>query len=535
MKRLAMRVEIRMVAMILMAGVAVCLAAPDEQAPEILHREPLMRAMEPAETGASAGNPAADVPAAAAPAIALPAEALPAEAPVSVPAPAADAVDPVPAPAVAGAERPLPTMMIADLDLSDTVDVVMLLRLMAKMADVNMLISPSVAGTVGFTFRGIPWDQAFRSIVASAGLTYAWQGDVLRVMTIEDVRRDLDLETILRDRENVREELRLVEPMVMRVIPLRYLVAAKIEKILSTMLVADAGGVSKGGVPNRKATVSADTESNSIIVHAIRADVEKAVALIAELDRPRPLIRIEAKIVEATRDTARQLGMQWGGQSSRINGNRLVNVSGGAVTAGGYMSDFPAQFATGDNVARGFSLGMVSERLGGGDLLNLQLTALQSQGRINIQSSPTVTTLDNEMALIESGEERAYRVSTGSGTIQEGTLEWKKAVLMLEVTPHVVDESLLRVKIVSNKDSFDETKPQTNNEFPVNTKRAQTTVLLADGETTMIGGFAIESSSDSTTGVPFLMRIPLLGALFRNKSTGGRFDETIIFITPTIL
>lgn len=491
---------------VLMVPVAQGLA----QKSEVLGRAPVMS--DPAADKVSAELPAAAVPTATVPA--APPER---ERPAVVP------------------ERALPTMTIADLELADTVETATLLRMLARLADVNMLISPGVQGTVGFTFRGIAWDQAFLSVLSTAGLTYIWQGDVLRVMTLEDVQRELEMETVLRDRETVREDLRLSEPMVMRVIPLRYLVAAKVEKTLSMMLAVDADSVTAGGVPRRKATVSADSESNAIIVHAVRADAEKASALIAELDQPRPLIRIEAKIVEATRDTARQLGLQWGGRSSRINGDRLVGISGGGATASGYMSDFPAQFATSDSVARGFSLGMVSERIGGGDLLNLQLTALQQQGRINIESSPEVTTLDNESALIESGEERAYRVSTGSGTVQEGTLEWKKAVLMLEVTPHVVDGRMLRVKIVSNKDSFDETKPQTNNEFPVNTKRAQTTVLLADGQTTMIGGFAIESSSDSMTGIPFLMRIPLLGALFRNKSTGGRFDETIIFITPTIL
>lgn len=174
-------------------------------------------------------------------------------------------------------------------------------------------------------------------------------------------------------------------------------------------------------------------------------------------------------------------------------------------------------------------------RPGGSELLNVQLTALQESGRLQIKANPTVTTLNNESAVIESGEERAYRVSTGTGNELDVSLEWKKAVLLLEVTPHVIDENLLRVQIVANKDSFDETKPQTNNEFPVNTKRARTTVLLHNGETTMIGGFSMESQSSTSAGVPGLSRLPLLGALFRSRSRANRFDETIIFITPTIL
>jgi len=425
------------------------------------------------------------------------------------------------------AEPALPSMEITDLELPDVVEVVTLLRLMARLADVNMLISPKVQGTIGFTFRGVAWDKAFRSIVASAGLTYTWEDDVLRVMTLEDVQRELDMETALKNRKSVRDAIRQAEPMVMQVIPVRYMSAANIGKSVASMIT---GAAQTGG-----AAVSVDSESNTIIVHAGRDDVDKALKLVERLDRVRPLVQIEAQIVEATRDTARQLGMQWGGQTGRMQGSRLVTAGGGGATAGGYASDFPAQFATGMNAPAGFSLGLVSERIGMNELLRLQLTALQQQGRINIQASPSVTTLDNEMAVIESGEERAYRVSTGTGNVLDVSLEWKKAVLKLEVTPHVVDGNKLRVVIVANKDSFDETKPQTNNEFPVNTKRARTTVMLADGETTMIGGLSLESSSETTAGVPFLMRIPLLGLLFRNKTTAGRFDETIIFITPTIL
>ncbi|MFU8780661.1 MAG: secretin N-terminal domain-containing protein [Kiritimatiellia bacterium] len=439
-----------------------------------------------------------------------------------------------PASASGPLQRKLPTMEITNLELPDTVEIVTLLRLMARLADINMLISPRVTGTIGFTFHGVTWDNAFRSIIASAGLAYEWEEDVLRVMTIEDLRRELEMETARRDRESVRLEMLQSEPLVLEVIPIRYVSAASIGKTVARMITGgepDAGTAIGGG----KAAVSVDAESNAIIVHATRGDVDKARNLVLQLDQIRPLVQIEAQIVEATRDTARQLGMQWGASTARKQGSRVIGISDAGVTLGGYASDFPASFVPGGQSPVGFGVGLVSDRLGMNELLRLQLTALQQQGQINIQANPTVTTLDNEMAIIESGEERAYRVSTGTGNVLDVSLEWKKAVLRLEVTPHVVDENMLRVLIVANKDSFDETKPTTNNEFPVNTKRARTTVMLANGETTMIGGFSLESRSETKAGVPVLMHIPVLGMLFRSKTNLGRFDETIIFITPTIL
>ncbi len=427
--------------------------------------------------------------------------------------------------------RALPTMVISDMELADTVDVAMLLRLMARLAGVNMLVSPRVEGAVEFSFHGVPWDEAFHSIIASAGLAYDWRGDVLRVMSVADIRRELELDMALRDRESVREDLRRVEPMEMRVVPLRYLVAAGIESTLTRMLDADSDFSGHGG-PRRRSIVVADNESNSIIVHATREDMNKATNLIDQLDRPRPQVRIEVRVVEATRDMARQLGMQWGGQVSRLDQGRVYRAGAAGAGAAGFVSDFPA---IGLAPGEGFTLGLLTERIGMGELLNLQLTALQQQGKVRIQSSPVVTTLDNETATIESGEERAYRTTSGTGNERDVQVEWKEAKLSLEVTPHVVDGRKLRVRIIAAKDSFDESKPQTGGEFPVSTKRAQTTVLLADGETTMIGGLSLESDGSSMRGVPFLMRIPLLGNLFRNRSRTRRFDETIIFITPTIL
>lgn len=432
-------------------------------------------------------------------------------------------------------EKKLPTNTITDLELTDEADVVTIIRALAKAADLNILISPQVSGRMGFAFKDIPWDQAFRSVIHSAGLTYDWEGDVLRVTTIEDMRKGLEMETVLKEREDVRAQKRRIEPMVVQVIPVKYSNAGNIGASVRMLLAAakEGGGLTEAS--GSRSTVSIDEENNAIIVHAIPDDAAKAVSLVEQLDRVKYQVHIEARIVEATRETARQLGVQWGGAMAQVTDGRLVTVGGEGVTLGGYNSDFPAQFSQGILAPVGFSLGVVSEKIGGSELLAMQLTALQRKGQIQILSSPSITTLDNEPAVIESGEERAYQTTTGIGVNSFSDIEWKKAVLKLEVTPHIIDGQFLRVEIIANKDSFDETKPQSNNEYPVNTKHAKTTVLLRDGETVVIGGLAVENSSDAEAGIPFLMDIPGLGYLFKSKATAKKFDDTLIFITPRIV
>lgn len=455
------------------------------------------------------------------------------------PKPPAARAAPAPQPAtttVRVEDRKLPTTRIGDLNLSGPTEVSTVLRILARAAGVNMLISPKVSGTVSLTLKDVPWDEAFRSVLASAGLNHTWDGNVLRVMTAEDMRVELEMETILQERESVRVAMRATERMAVEVIKIRYAKAANIGAAIRTLFVRTAAATA---TPNEPATpqaqVTVDEENNSVVIHATRDDIDKAAELASRLDRPKPQVLIEAKIVEASQDTARQLGVQWGGHRAGIVGQRMLNAGGAEVTAGGYVSDFSAPFA--QELARpyGFALGFVSQAFGGGETLNMQLTALARDGLINILSSPSVTTLDNEKAIIESGEERAYRKTTGTGNILDVSLEWKKAVLKLEVTPHVIDDRRLKVEIVANKDSFDETKPQTNGEYPVNTKSAQTTVILMDGETAVIGGLARESRSESNTGIPLLKDIPWVGALFRNEGRAASKDDTMIFITPRIL
>ncbi len=433
------------------------------------------------------------------------------------------------------AEPALPTVKVGDLNLTDEADVATVLRTLAKAANLNMLVSPQVTNKISFTFKDIPWDQAFRSVIIAAGLSYAWEGNVLRVMTLADIQRDLAIETVLKQRADVKAEKRKVEPMLVQVIPVKYSKAKNVGATVKALMAEPPKeGTAADSVP--RASVSIDEENNAIIVHAIRDDVEKAIALVEQLDRAKAQVHIEARIVEATRDTAHQLGVQWGVSAARLDNGRLISAGGRGTTVGGYNSDFPAQFAETAGLSPvGMTFGLISDKIGGSELLGMQLTALAKKGRIQILSSPSITTLDNEAAIIKSGEERAYRETSGTGNDADVSVQWKEAVLELNVVPHVVDGEFLRVEINARKESFDETKQQVNGEYPVNKKQASTTVLLRNGETVVIGGLTVDSDSDTHSGIPLLMDIPGIGALFKNRAQAKKFDETLIFITPKII
>jgi len=463
-------------------------------------------------------------------------------APSPAPAPSADiAAAPAPAdipagpeagsvqrsPAASEPERKMPHMIVEDLNLAADTDVATVLRALAKAGNQNIVVSRNVKGALNFTFNKVPWDEAFKSILAAAGLTYVWEGDIIRVMTVDDMKQGLEIEKVRHENRMVQAELMKVEPLVLRTIKVRFTNARKLSGTLGKLWRPE--GEAAGAPVGRRGSVTVDEDNNTIVVLAIREEADKIAALVEQLDKPKRQILIEAKIVEANRNTARDLGIQWGGLYRALDGGYAHEINSG------FGRQFGANFPATMDDGVGFTLGFISQRLPGGELLNIQLSALQEDGKVNILSSPSITTLDNETAVIESGQERAYRETSGTGNNLDVSIAWKKAVLKLEVTPHLVEKDMMRVEIAANKDSFDETKQESNGEFPVNTKNARTTVMLRDGGTTVIGGLSQETRSESESGIPLLKDIPFLGRLFGGQRKGMTKDEILIFITPRVL
>jgi type IV pilus assembly protein PilQ len=419
-------------------------------------------------------------------------------------------------------------------------DVKAVLRSLALAAGLNILIKNDVKGEVSVDFKAVPWNQAFTSILRTQGLAYEWDGNIIRVMSVEDLDRDLK-------RRSQEINAKWMEQPITVVIPIEYGKPKDIADNLKDFLTKDKDGKPIG-------SIKVDEHSNSLIISAIRQDLDQMMTIIEKIDKPTHQILIKANIVEATKDTARNLGVQWGGVYKGVYEGKNVYVTPGGTTAlgsaptdptggtytptagspgltgQGFGVNFPA---AGLSAAGAGSLGLIFGTIGG-NILELQLSALQQDNKINILSSPSITTLDNQMAYTENGERVPY-VSTSSstsGTTQD--VKFEDAVLRLEIKPHVIGENNLKMEILVKKNEVDNTRNVLGNPYIIK-KETRTTLIVKDGETIVISGLTKQRTDSTESGVPWLKNIYGLGWLFKSRGTGESMEEVLIFITPTIL
>ncbi len=424
-------------------------------------------------------------------------------------------------------DKPLPTQKIS-MKMKD-IDVAVLLRALARAAKQNIMLNQKIRGKTNINISMAPWDQVFKSVLATHGLTYVREGDIIRIMTILDMENELK-------RKAQKRDLKITEPLATQIIRIHYSEAAKLKENLEKFLSRDKDGKALG-------SVMVDEHTNSLIIHAIQDDIHKIASLIAKLDMPTSQILIEAQIVETSSGTARALGIQWGGLlygerddnrawlgpgGYNLNNDSLFTVTGEEtryLPPSGSAFNFPQDLSP----DLGMTLGFLFQNMGH-NLLTVQLTALQEQGKLNILSSPSITTIENQTAIIESGSRVPIQI------VEDGEVEvrYEDAVLKLEVTPHVINKNTLKLKIITSKDELDFTRTVSGNPTII-TKMAETNVVLFNGQTTVIGGLSRELSRKSEEGVPLLKDIPGLGYLFKRKGSGKDMEEVLIFITPHIL
>lgn len=420
------------------------------------------------------------------------------------------------------------------------------LRALSRSAGVNIMLTSRVKGEVDINVKETPWNYVFNGLLATNGLEYEWQDNIIRVISLEDMKHEQQLEASKRAKIKASQERKEVEPLLMRIIKLDYTDPETMEPAINGLLTSkldrtDSRNISRG-------SVTVDTENNALVVHAIADDITKIINLVEELDQPARQVLIEANIVETTRDVARELGIQWGGlYRNTVNNNDYwltpgLNSSGNlgstlpdgdgeldrvADPTSGMAANFPA--ALGENnsaMTLGFLTGSLDEYI-----LNVQLSALENARKLNILSSPSITTMDNQVAVIESGARVPFQSVDDDGDINT---EFEDAVLQLEVTPHVINNRVLKLKILTKKDEVDFSRTVQGNPTIIK-KRAATNLLLHDGQTTVIGGLSKQTNTDSNSGMPWLKDVPGLGLLFKSISKSSKMEDVLIFITPHII
>ncbi|KPA08950.1 Type IV pilus secretin PilQ [Candidatus Magnetomorum sp. HK-1] len=436
-------------------------------------------------------------------------------------------------------EQPLPKQKVT-LKM-DNENVGVILRTLARGVGQNIIINSNVRGKINIDIKNVPWKEAFLGVLHSNGLVHTWEGTILRIMTISDMERDLKASRILERQKSVTMEMEAVEPILTKVINIDFADAKQLMQNLSPLLTKDKNGKTRGHV-------TVNGHSNSLIIQATKSDLMRIISVIKELDQPTQQILIEADIVETSRDVARDLGIQWGGlYSAKVNknGSKRLYMSGGTsgkndpkalegsstfgngFSGNPYGVNFPASISD-KGAALNLMFGTVY-----GNILEMQLTSLEADGKINIISRPSITTMDNQTAVTKSGSEIPFMTTDADG---DATINFKDAVLKLEITPHVIDNNFLKMKIVVTKDEADFSAGSRVQGNPVIKKReTRTTLIVQDAETIVISGLSKNTKSNSETGVPWLKDIPGLGWLFKSDGRSNNKEEVLIFITPHIL
>lgn len=410
------------------------------------------------------------------------------------------------------------------LDFKDA-DIQNVLRLIAEVSGKNIVISEAVQGKVTIRLMEVPWDMALDVILKTYALDKEELGpNILRVAPFSQLKKERE-EALKADeaRENV-------EALSMQIVPVNYARAKDLETLLARFKSkrTDSG-------------ILVDTRTNSIILRDLPANIQEMAQVIQELDTQTPQVLIEAKIVELNVDFERELGIQWGalyqagpatGNPTGLNFPNNVNVGGvvdnvsGAQVPGisSPMVNLPAAIDNTAGGALGLSLGSLTNSF----RLDLALSALEKQKRARVLSSPRVATLNNQEARIEQGQEVPFQTTSDEGT----KTEFKDAKLRLSVTPQITfDRSIVMSIIVSNDTPIKD--PTVG--YIIQKKEAQTSVLVKDAETAVIGGIFTNNESQTEGGVPWVKDVPGVGNVFKKKSKADMRTELIIFITPRII
>jgi len=407
------------------------------------------------------------------------------------------------------------------------IEVRSVLQLLADFTGLNMVVSDTVGGRITLRLKNVPWDQAMDIILKTKGLSMRRNDNVILVAPTEEIaaREKLELES--------QQQIEELAPLRSELIQINY---AKAEDLAALLKQKDNQLLSPRG------NVTIDERTNTLLVQDTALKLSEIRGVIAKLDIPVRQVLIESRIVIANNDFARDLGVKVGATGITRQGSRVGAIGGGIdgdleygdfdpifTTDGStenLLVNLPQTLAAGSGGAVNFVLGKM-----GSYLLRLELSAMQQEGKGEIISSPRVITSDQNEASIKQGVEIPYQEATSSGAT---SVSFKEAVLELKVTPHITPDDRVIMDLKVNKDNPDFTRAVLGVP-PVDTREVETSVLVDNGETVVLGGVFEQVKADNVQSVPFFGTLPGVGVLFRQTQVQDENNELLIFVTPKIL
>ncbi|MFL5424731.1 MAG: type IV pilus secretin PilQ [Myxococcales bacterium] len=409
------------------------------------------------------------------------------------------------------------------------VDIKNLLGAISEISKKNIIVADDVKGSVTIKLRNVPWDQALDIILRSKGLGKEEVGNIIRVAPLATLRQEQ------KEAADAAKASLSLQPLRVRLVPVNYAKAQDMADRLKDTLT-------------ERGSVSVDARTNTLIVKDVQEALLRAEGIVRNLDTQTPEVLIESRIVEASTNFARQVGVQWGGQvlvgpatgnSTGLVFPNVVNTAGAAddpaaplggllgVSVPNFAVNMPAPIGLNNGGGIGFVLGSA----GGAAQLNLRLSAAENSGTIKTISSPRAVTLDNVEATIGQGVSIPYAQTSAAGV----NTTFIEARLELRVTPHVTQEGSVQMRVNVTNNQPNPQLTGANGQPSISRREAKTEVLVKDGDTTVIGGIYTRQNSEAFNEVPYLSKIPILGWLFKKKAVSDNRTELLIFITPRIV
>ena len=424
------------------------------------------------------------------------------------------------------------------------IEVRALLQVIADFTNFNVVTSDTVTGNVTLRLKDVPWDQALDIILQAKALGLRKSGNVILIAPKDELNAKEKIEL------EAKAQVASLEPVRTQSFQLNYAKAEDVAKGLSGQGSSGGGGAASARILSPRGSVISESRTNQLFVSDIPSKLEEIQTLISKIDVPVRQVLIESRIVEADDTFGRSLGVKLGasdlrgvrggvpgysvGGGTRISPGANMNAVGAQTLQGGSAAFSDTNFvnlpATGQGGfdAATFALSLFSATAN--RFLNLEISALEAEGKGKIVSSPRVITADQQKAIIEQGEEIPYQVATSSGAT---SIVFRKANLKLEVTPQITPEGNVILDVDITKDSRGTSAGSAG--FAINTKHVKTQVLVENGGTVVIGGIFEQLEREDVSKVPLLGDIPYLGYLFKTKTKSSTKTELLIFLTPKVV